>query len=58
MVVCLLFQSAKHLNGVIATSLKESALKTEPSALMYKLPTAYHNGQSLTGARGVLAHLT
>ena len=37
-------------------SLKEIVLETEPSALMYKLPTANLNG--LPGLNGVPAHTT
>ena len=37
-------------------SLKEIALKTELSALMYKLPTAHLNG--LSGLNGAPAHTT
>ena len=37
-------------------SLKKVVLETEPSALVYKLPTALLNGQ--TGLTGVLAHTT
>ena len=37
-------------------SLKEIALKTELSALMYKLPTAHLNG--LPGLTGAPAHST
>ena len=37
-------------------SLKEIALKTELSALMYKLPTAHLNG--LPGLNGVPVHST
>ena len=37
-------------------SLNKIVLKTEPSALMYKLPTALLNGQ--TGLTGAPAHST
>ena len=48
-----LFQFVTHQNGVNAISLKEIVLKTEPSALVYKLPTAHLNGLT-----GVSAHTT
>ena len=51
-----LFQSVTHQNGVNAMSLKKVVLKTEPSALRYKLPTAYLIGQ--TGLTGAPAHST
>ena len=37
-------------------SLKEIVLETEPSALMYRLPTAHLNG--LSGLNGAPAHST
>ena len=46
-----LFQSAMYLNGVNVISLEEIALRTEPSALAYRLPTAQLNG--LPGLNGV-----
>ena len=49
-------QSVNHQNGVNAMSLKKVVLKTEPSALTYKLPTALLNGQ--TGLTGAPAHST
>ena len=49
-------QSVNHQNGVNAMSLKKVVLKTELSALTYKLPTAHLNGQ--TGLTGVSAHTT
>ena len=45
------FQSVTHQNGVNAMILKEIVLKKEPSALMYKLPTAHLIG--LYGLTGV-----
>ena len=48
------FQSVEQ-NGVNVMSLKESASKTEPSALLYKLLTAL-NG--LSGLNGVLVTST
>ena len=51
-----LFQFVTHQNGVNAICLKEIVLKTEPSALRYKLPTALLNGQ--TGLNGAPAHST
>ena len=50
------FQSVTHQNGVNAMILKEIVLKKEPSALMYKLPTALLIGQN--GLTGVVAHTT
>ena len=40
-----------YLNGVNVISLEEIALRTEPSALAYKLPTAHLSG--LAGLNGV-----
>ena len=45
-----------HQIGVNVTSLKEIVLKTEASALEFKLPTALLNG--LPGLNGVSAHTT
>ena len=51
-----MFQFATHQNGVNAISLKKIVLGTEPSALMFKLPTALLNGRN--GLTGVPAHTT
>ena len=54
----ILFQSVTHWNGVNAMSLKKVVLKTEPSALLFKLPTANLNGQAgLTGVPALLTQL-
>ena len=50
-----MLQFAQHRNGVNVISLKEIVLKTEPSALMYKLPTAHLNG--LTGVSAYTTQL-
>ena len=49
-------QSVNHQNGVNVMSLKENVLEPEPSALVYKLPSAHFNGQN--GLTGVSAHTT
>ena len=52
----IIFQSVTHQNGANAMSLKDIVLKTEPSALVYKLPTAHLIGQN--GLIGVSAPTT
>ena len=54
--LAIFFQSVTHRNGVNAMSLKKVVLETEPSALVYKLPTVFFNGQ--TGLTGVFARTT
>ena len=55
--MAVIFQSVKYPNGVNVMCLKKFVSKTEPSALMYKLPTALLNGQSgLNGLTGVSVH--
>ena len=53
--MCISLQSVEQ-NGVNVMSLKESASRTEPSALLYKLPIALLNG--LSGLNGVLVTST